>query len=514
VPPRYTVLLPTHNRADAVGHAIASVLAQTERDFELLVVGDGCTDDTATVVRSFDDARLRWFDLPKAPNFGYANRNLALREAQGELVAFMAHDDLLLTDHLARMAEPFADDGVEWAYSRPLWVADDGRIVPFAVDLRIAEQRHVFVTDHNSIPASCVVYRRRLHQRIGMWPEEIAGSGDWEMWKRMIDPSRGANLAYVPEPTTLHFRADWRPTDAWGPPPLHAWLVVASADAWPDALRFEIPDGVTAQAAAAARLSAEWTQELRAAIAAAMDVLAWTTAADRSDDHDFAARAVDAARVADAARIADAESRAATAERRAAVVEALVSAAEARAAGAEARAADAEARATTAEAQAKTAGSRLAAAETRAAVAEARATVADSRLATAESRAAIAEARLAGADARLAPDATGSSVRRRPSASTLSRAFRRIRLALRGNPLFDARWYSDEYGDVTPARAARHWRRHGLRMGRRPNRHFDAAAYLERYPDVRTSRMNPLDHFYIYGASEARSADGPSETSG
>jgi len=282
-PPRFTVLLPTHNRDDVVGFAIESVLRQSEADFELFVVGDGCTDATASVLERYVDTRIRWFDLPKAPGFGYANRNVALREARGELIAYIAHDDLMLADHLSALGEAFLDPAIEWAYSRPLWVGNDGLVVPFAVDLRKPDQFARFMGQANTIPASCVMHRR--DSRLAgpwFWPEDVATEGDWTLWKAITGQSAdGANLAYVPMATTLHFRADWRRDRTWGPPPLDAWLRAATENAhWPAALRVPVAGAVTPQEAFTRLMESDpaWPAALRAGVTEAVDDLAWSTA--------------------------------------------------------------------------------------------------------------------------------------------------------------------------------------------------------------------------------------------
>jgi glycosyltransferase involved in cell wall biosynthesis len=246
--PRFSVLLPTHNRAHVLRCAIASVLAQTDGDFELLVVGDGCRDNTGEVVARFSDARIRWFDLPKAPHFGYANRNTVLRQARGAYIAYVTDDDLIFPDHLALLAATLEKSGAEWAYSRPLWVTDEGFVVPFASNLFNRDELEIFLTLRNHIPSTCVMHRRSCLDKYGYWPEDVPSAGDWRYWITIIEGGARANFDYCPVPSVLHFNADWRKTAEQQAPQPRAGLALARAASWwPATLKCPMASGASKQ---------------------------------------------------------------------------------------------------------------------------------------------------------------------------------------------------------------------------------------------------------------------------
>jgi glycosyltransferase involved in cell wall biosynthesis len=96
--PRVSVLIPTFNRAALLKAAVASVLAQTFRDFEVVVVDDGSTDETAEVVRSFGDC-VRYVPIPHAGPV--RARNAGLESARGEYLCLLDSDDLYYAHKLA-----------------------------------------------------------------------------------------------------------------------------------------------------------------------------------------------------------------------------------------------------------------------------------------------------------------------------------------------------------------------------------------------------------------------------
>jgi glycosyltransferase involved in cell wall biosynthesis len=271
--------MPTHNRADVVCYAIKSVLYQTESDFELLIVGDGCTDETAKVVASFDDTRIHWYDLPKAPYFGYANRNIALRDAKGDLIAFAAHDDLLFPDHLELLANAIDETGADWIYSRPLWVSTDGIIVPYCTNLNNADELDRFLNVGNTIPASCVMHRSTCFDQSGYWPENIPSAADWHFWVRIINDGNRANFGYLTTPTTLHFSADWRKSRFSSASEVKTLLEIADdASWWPASLKHSVSEHQTEQSVLFATMTTEgpeWRRQVRRDVETVIDRIAW-----------------------------------------------------------------------------------------------------------------------------------------------------------------------------------------------------------------------------------------------
>src|SRR5690606_24951720 len=92
--PLVSVVMATYNRSNIIVYAIESLRANTLQDWELIVVGDCCTDDTETVVSAFGDQRIRFINLPENCGEQSGPNNFGVGLARGKYLAFLNHDDM------------------------------------------------------------------------------------------------------------------------------------------------------------------------------------------------------------------------------------------------------------------------------------------------------------------------------------------------------------------------------------------------------------------------------------
>jgi glycosyltransferase involved in cell wall biosynthesis len=197
VPPRVSVIIATYNWSSVLPYSIGSVLRQTMQDFEILVVGDGCTDDSEEVVAAIGDPRIRWFNLSANTGHQSGPNNEGLRQARGEFIAYLGHDDLWLPHHLEALVNALEVSGAGMAHSLVAEIEANGGV-------------GVLTSSPESggwVAPSCTAHRRSVTEAIGGWRDyrELRIVPEVDLWRR----ARGAGFrfAFAPRLTVIKFPA-------------------------------------------------------------------------------------------------------------------------------------------------------------------------------------------------------------------------------------------------------------------------------------------------------------------
>lgn len=181
-PPRVSVVIATYNWSEVLRWAIRSVRAQSYPRWELIVVGDRCTDDSEAVVESFGDPRIRWYNRERNAGSQSLPNNDGIAMAGGELIAYLGHDDLWTPDHLVRLVatQRRADADVAFSLSEVIGPPGSGmrNVSGF--------KPNGYLGGH--LPPSSVLHRRALVERIGEWRDyrEIEQPPDTELLERAL----------------------------------------------------------------------------------------------------------------------------------------------------------------------------------------------------------------------------------------------------------------------------------------------------------------------------------------
>ncbi len=203
--PVVSIVTSTYNRSNVLRLAIESALAQTFTDWEMLVIGDACTDDTEAVVRSFEDPRLSFVNLPVNTGDQSIPNSEGARMARGRYIALLNHDDLWLPRHLSVCLEAIEGGGIDFVWTLNLAIQRDGS--PILLGASESGRFDPFLV---AVPASGWMFRREIFEAAGPWTPagrlHMPPSQEWlfRVWKQ------GARMLGIEQVTVISIQSGSR----------------------------------------------------------------------------------------------------------------------------------------------------------------------------------------------------------------------------------------------------------------------------------------------------------------
>jgi glycosyltransferase involved in cell wall biosynthesis len=185
--PSVSVIIPTHNRADFLRGALSSVLNQTYQNFEIIVVDDASSDDTATVVAAFNDERIRFLrhDTNKG---GSAARNTGILASKCDYIAFLDDDDEWLPDKLRKQIEILVTSPPEvgGVYTGCLDIdKTSGKVVRQHIPTKRGDLSRDLLIENCVGGTSTMLLKKVCLQQVGLFDESLPRSQDYDLWIRI-----------------------------------------------------------------------------------------------------------------------------------------------------------------------------------------------------------------------------------------------------------------------------------------------------------------------------------------
>jgi len=196
--PKVSVIIPTYNRSPIVGRAIRSVLNQTYKNLELIIVNDASEDETEKVVKNIKDERIIYLSHEKNKGGGAA-RNTGLKVASGKYVALLDDDDEWLLEKVEKQIKKFqtlSNANVGLIYSGFYYVS--GKNGKFIMEIQPVLRGKVYI----SLLEACILgsptplIEKTCFQKAGFYDEKLPSCQDWDMWIRI---SKYYEFDFVPD---------------------------------------------------------------------------------------------------------------------------------------------------------------------------------------------------------------------------------------------------------------------------------------------------------------------------
>ena len=190
-----SVIIPTYNRSSYLVEAIDSVMSQTYKACEVLVIDDGSSDDTREAVNRYAGGISYIYQDNKGPS---AARNNGIRNAKGDLIAFLDSDDIWHPEKLEKQVAVFVENPSVGLIATG-YVDIDTRYEPIksivltSNEINCAKRKELY---KNFFATSSVMVQKTCFYKAGLFNEELHFAEDWEMWIRILEYY---SFDYIPE---------------------------------------------------------------------------------------------------------------------------------------------------------------------------------------------------------------------------------------------------------------------------------------------------------------------------
>ncbi len=197
-----SIIVPTYNRANVIKRAIDSILRQTYSAYEVIIVDDGSTDETASVIAGIQDTRIRYIVLEENKGVAHA-RNVGIQEAAYDYVAFLDSDDEWLPDKLRLQMDKLLDPSNQFGmvYCRMGGELRDGTgrfVCPHQDFVKEILEGNLFqpLLHYNVIGTPSMIVRKECLEKVGGFKETLQCLEDWELILRL---ARQWKIGFVDE---------------------------------------------------------------------------------------------------------------------------------------------------------------------------------------------------------------------------------------------------------------------------------------------------------------------------
>lgn len=192
--PFFSVVVPVYNKEPHIARSINSILNQTFTDFELIIVCDPSTDNSNAEVAKFTDPRIRVFHRDEPGPGGYAARNLGIKNAKADWIAFLDADDEWYPEHLEKMEEIIIIEDGFYFFGATFELIDKNSQARLLRKYKTNYKKINFsdYLTYSPFYTSTVVAGRELLLESGLFPAgEVKRGGDVDTWLRAIEKAGG-----------------------------------------------------------------------------------------------------------------------------------------------------------------------------------------------------------------------------------------------------------------------------------------------------------------------------------